>query len=150
MSTDGSFKTLAKYAPYRRVGDLVYMSGVTPVEHRTGLVIRDFADIPEQAAELIGRTGELSVDAKQGKILAQSWHVLHTIEETVTELGGSMDNVVKLVQYFRKLHTYPYYNRVRSLFFKNYLPVSTIVEVSDMLPSKEVLVEVEATLWLPQ
>jgi 2-iminobutanoate/2-iminopropanoate deaminase len=55
--------------------------------------------------------------------------------------------VVRLVQYFRDLRQYPAYNRVRGLFFPEPV-VSTVVEISRVLPSDQVLVEVEATLYL--
>jgi enamine deaminase RidA (YjgF/YER057c/UK114 family) len=61
-----------------------------------------------------------------------------------------MEDVVKLVQYFRHLPHYAFYNRVRGLFYPGEPPVSTVVEVSRFLPGDEVLVEVEATMYLPR
>ena len=58
-----------------------------------------------------------------------------------------MKDVFKLVQYFRDLLDYPAYNRVRALFCPEPI-VSTVVEVTRMLPSDEVLIEVEATASL--
>ena len=100
--------------------------------------------------ELLGATGEFSTDAKQGPILAQSWYVLESIRRTVASVGGQMSDVIKLVQYFRNLDHFPYYSRVRKLFYPDQPPVSTVVQVSEMLPDATVLIEVEATVWLPQ
>jgi enamine deaminase RidA (YjgF/YER057c/UK114 family) len=61
-----------------------------------------------------------------------------------------MADVIKLVQYFRDLDHFPYYSRVRKLFFPGEPPVSTVVEVSEMLPTAEILIEVEATAYLPR
>jgi 2-iminobutanoate/2-iminopropanoate deaminase len=58
-----------------------------------------------------------------------------------------MRDVFKLVQYFRDLRHYPAYNRIRTLFYPE-PAVSTVVEVSRMLPSDAVLIEVEATAYL--
>ena len=99
--------------------------------------------------ELLGATGEFSTDAKQGPILAQSWYVLESIRRTVASAGGQMSDVIKLVQYFRNLDHFPYYSRVRKLFYPDQPPVSTVVQVSEMLPDATVLIEVEATVWLP-
>jgi enamine deaminase RidA (YjgF/YER057c/UK114 family) len=66
------------------------------------------------------------------------------------EAGGSIDDVFKLVQYFRNLSDFPRYNNVRRMFFPDTPPVSTVVEVSAMMPSDEVIVEVEATAYLPE
>ena len=51
---------------------------------------------------------------------------------------------------FTDLRDYPLYNRVRRLFYPGEPPVSTVVEVSGMLPSREVIVEVEATAFIPR
>jgi enamine deaminase RidA (YjgF/YER057c/UK114 family) len=39
---------------------------------------------------------------------------------------------------------------VRKLFFPGQPPASTVVEVTGMLPTAEILVEVEATAWVPR
>ena len=117
---------MANYAAARRVGDFVFMSGVVAV------------------------VGQMSVDVFEAPIVAQSWFVLERIRELATEHGGTMADVVKLVQNFRHLHHYAPYNRVRGLFFPGTPPVSTVVEVARFLPSDDVLVEVEATLYRPQ
>jgi len=42
------------------------------------------------------------------------------------------------------------FNRVRGLFYPAEPPASTVVEVSRFLPGDSVVVEVEATLYLPR
>lgn len=143
-------KPLARYAAYRRAGDYIFLSGIIAVDAQAGKVIRGFADLPEPVCELLGRSGEMSVDVKQGPILAQSWYIFDKIEKTMQAAGGEMGDVFKLVQYFKDLRDFPLYNQVRKLFFPKEPPVSTVVEVSAMLPTAEVIVEVEATAYLPQ
>ncbi len=140
---------LARYAPYRRAGDFVFLSGIIAVDPATGLIVKGFGDIGDEAAALIGRTGEFSVDIKQGPILAQSWYVLDGIRRTVESVGGRMSDVQKLVQYFKNLDHFPYYSSVRKLFFPDVAPASTVVQVSAMLPTDDILIEVEATVYLP-
>ena len=142
-------KPLARYAPWRRAGDLVLLSGVIAVDPATGTIVRGYADIPAAARALLGETGEFSTDIREGPILAQSWWVLDRIRATVEAAGGQMADVVKLVQYFRDLDHFPHYSRVRKLFFPGEPPASTVVEVSAMLPTEDILVEVEATAWIP-
>lgn len=141
---------LARYAAWKRKGDFVFLSGIIAVDPARLMVVSGYDDIPEAAQQLIGRTGEMSVDVKEGPILAQSWWVLDRIRATIEDAGGSMTDVFKLVQYFRDLRDYPHYNRVRKLFFPDDPPVSTVVQVSAMLPDERVLVEVEATAYLPR
>lgn len=148
-SVPGVAQPLAQYAAYRRVGDFIFLSGVIAVDPAAALIVGGYADIPDAAATLLGRTGEFSTDFKEGPILAQSWYVLDRIRMTVEAAGGQMSDVFKLVQYFRNLDHFPHYSRVRKLFFTAAPPVSTVVEVSAMLPSAAVLIEVEATAYLP-
>lgn len=140
---------LARYSAWTRRGDFIFLSGVIAVDPAAGRIISGYADLPPDVADRIGRTGEFSVDAKDGLIIAQSWYVLDRIAATMDEAGGSMADVFKLVQYFRNLDHFPRYNTVRRMFFPDTPPVSTVVEVSAMMPAAEILVEVEATAWLP-
>ncbi|XAH23663.1 RidA family protein [Xylophilus sp. GW821-FHT01B05] len=143
-------KPLARYSAYRRVGDIVYLSGVIPVDPEAARIVRGYADIPPEAAERIGRTGEFSSDIKEGPILAQSWMVLDLIRQTVESAGGQMSDVFKLVQYFKNLDHFPLYSRVRRQFFPGEPPASTVVEVSGLMPTADVLIEVEATAHIPR
>ena len=142
-------KPLAKYAPYRRAGDFIFLSGVIAVEPTSGLIVKGFADIPPEVAQIIGQTGEFSSDIKQGPILAQSWFVLNKIKTTMESLGGDMADVFKLVQYFKNLDHFALYSSVRNRFFESSSPASTVVQVSEMLPTQDILIEVEATAYLP-
>ena len=135
---------LARYAAWKRVGDMVYMSGVIAVDPQAGRVIERFDDLPAPVRRELGETGELSVDIFQAPVLVQSWFVLDRIRQLAQEAGGSMDDVFKLVQYFTDLRDYPLYNRVRRMFYPGDPPVSTVVEVSGMLPSRAAFMRCKA------
>ena len=145
-------KPLANYLAAKRVGDLLYLSGVIAVDPATRKVVSAYEDLPATALQQLQTlgyaTGQMSVDALEAPAVAQSWFVLQRIEELVQAEGGQMRDVFKLVQYFRDLRHYPAYNRVRGLFCPEPV-VSTVVEVSRMLPSDAVLLEVEAIAYLP-
>lgn len=119
------------------------------IDAGAGRIVRGFADLPPAIGNIIGQTGEFSVDAEDGPILAQSWYVFDRIRATIEDAGGSMADVFKLMQYFRNLNDFPRYNTVQRRFFPDMPPVSTVVEVSAMMPSDEILIEVEATAFLP-
>ena len=140
---------LARYSAWRRQGDFIFLSGVIAVDPTAGRIIRGFSDLPPGIGPTIGQTGEFSVDAKDGPILAQSWYVLDRIRATLEDAGGAMSDVFKLVQYFKNLNDFPRYNTVRRMFFPGTPPVSTVVEVSAMMPSDDILIEVEATAYCP-
>jgi len=143
-------KPLARYAAWRRAGDYVFLSGIIAVDPARKMIVRGFDDIPPEAAASIGATGEFSTDFKQGPILAQSWYVLDRVRQTIEAAGGSMADVVKLMQFFTNLDHFPLYSRVRGQFFPGEPPVSTMVSVSKLMPSAEMLVKVEATAYLPR
>lgn len=147
-------KPMANYAAAKRVGDFVFMSGVVAVDPALRRAVSSYDDIPEHARTALQSvgyaTGQMSVDIFEAAIVAQSWFVLERIRQIAAEHGGTMDDVVKLVQYFRHLPYYAFYNRVRGIFYPGEPPVSTVVEVSRFLPGDEVLVEVEATMYLPR
>ena len=88
------------------------------VDPQAGKIVKGYSDIPREAAQQIGQTGEFSTDYKEGPILAQSWYVLNSIQRTVESAGGQMSDVFKLVQYFKNLDHFPLYSRVRKQFFQ--------------------------------
>ncbi|NML44522.1 RidA family protein [Ramlibacter sp. G-1-2-2] len=147
--TPATGQPLARYASWRRAGDLVLMSGVIAVDPASGVVLDRFDQVPESVRKELGQTGELSVDIFQAPALVQSWVVLDRIRQLAEEAGGGMEDVIKLVQYFTDLRDYPLYNRVRRMFYPDTPPASTVVEVSGMLPSRQVRIEVEATAYIP-
>lgn len=142
-------KPLARYSAWQRRGDFIFLSGVIAVDPGAGKIINGFGDLPAGIGTTIGETGEFSVDAKDGAILAQSWFVLDRIRATVEEAGGTMADVFKLVQYFTNLSDFPRYNTVRRMFFPDTPPVSTVVEVSALMPTDDIVIEIEATAYLP-
>ncbi len=146
-----SGQPLARYAASKRLGDTLYCSGVIAVDPLSGSVQQRYEQLPTHARAELQRigydTGQLSVDVFEAPIVVQSWVVLDRIRSLAHTEGASMAQVARLVQYFRDLRHYPAYNRVRNLFFAEPV-VSTVVEVSRMLPDDQVWVEVEATVFL--
>ncbi|RBW43581.1 RidA family protein [Psychromonas sp. B3M02] len=149
QQSTGKGAPLARYAATKRVGDFIFFSGVIAVDPKKRIIVQGFDDIPVEAANAIGRTGQFSADFKQQAILSQSWYVLDSIRQHIEQQGGQMSDVFKLVQYFKNLDHFPLFSQVRDQFFPDQPPISTIVEVSAMLPSEDILIEVEATAYLP-
>jgi enamine deaminase RidA (YjgF/YER057c/UK114 family) len=142
-------KPLSRYAPFRRAGDLVLFAGITAADPDRGIVIRGYADLPPELRSQAGETGEMSTDSKDGPITAQSWFVLDRLRSTVVAAGGTLNDVVKLTQYFRDLRDFPIYNEVRARFFRD-PPASTVVRVVELLPTRDVLLEVDAIAHIPE
>jgi enamine deaminase RidA (YjgF/YER057c/UK114 family) len=146
-------KPMANYASARRAGDFLFLSGVVAVDPARQAVLQSYDELPADALASLKRlgyvTGQMTVDIYEAPAVVQSWFVLDRIRQIAAEHGGTMDDVVKLVQYFRDLRHYPFYNRVRGLFYPGEPPASTVVEVSRFMPGDGALIEVEATIYLP-
>ena len=144
----GAGAPLARYAARRRAGDFIFLSGIIPVNPRPAPSSTAFRMCLSRCGSCWGDR-RIFNRCETGPDLAQSWYVPESIRRTVASAGGQMSDVIKLVQYFRNLDHFPYYSRVRKLFYPDQPPVSTVVQVSEMLPDATVLIEVEATVWLP-
>jgi len=70
--------------------------------------------------------------------------VLNALRQTVEAAGGTLDDVVKLTQYFRDLRdfsdSHPHPHHVLSG-----PPASTVVQVSELLPTPYITAAVDAT-----
>jgi enamine deaminase RidA (YjgF/YER057c/UK114 family) len=141
-------KPLSRYAPFRRAGDLVFFAGIIAADPTTMKIVGGYSDLPAEARRIAGETGEMSTDMKDGPIAAQSWWILNSLRLTVEAAGGTLNDVVKLTQYFRNLRDFPVYNRIRATFFVD-PPASTVVQVSELLPTSDSLLEVDATAYIP-
>lgn len=143
---------MANYAAARRAGDFLFVSGVVAVDPARKAIVSAYEDLPaharEQLREIGYDTGQMTVDLYEAPAVAQSWFVLDRIRAIAHEHGAQMHDAVKLVQYFRDLRHYPFYNRVRTLFYGDQPPASTVVEVARFMPSDAALIEVEATIHL--
>jgi enamine deaminase RidA (YjgF/YER057c/UK114 family) len=146
-------RPMANYAAAKRVGDFVFLSGVVAVDPARKAMVQSYDELPAEATEQLKSlgyvTGQMTVDIYEAPAVAQSWFILNRIRQIAREHGGDMQDAVKLVQYFRDLRHYPFYNRVRGLFYPGEPPVSTVVEVARFMPGDGALIEVEATLYLP-
>lgn len=142
-------RPLSRYAPFRRAGDLVLFAGITAADPERGIVIRGYTDLPPELRRQAGETGEMSTDLKDGPITAQSWFVFDRLRSTIAAAGGNLEDVVKLTQYFCNLRDFPIYNEVRAKFFRD-PPASTVVRVVELLPTPDILLEVEAVAHIPE
>ena len=124
---------LANYLAAKRVGNMLYLSGVIAVDPTVRKVVTSYDDLPEEARKQLHtlgyNTGQMSVDIFEAPAEAQSWFLLNRIKDIIEAMGGQMKDVFKLVQYFCDLRDYPAYNRVCALFCPE-PTVSTVVEVT--------------------
>lgn len=70
--------------------------------------------------------------------------VFEEIKDILKEAGASIDNVVKAVIYLKDINDFEVVSPIRAEYFKNSMPVSTMVEVGGFV-RKGSKIEIEVT-----
>lgn len=116
ISTDKAPAAIGPYSQAIEVNNMVYTSGVIPVNPATG-------EIPEGAG-------------------AQAEQAFSNLTNLVEAAGSSMDRVIKTTVFIKEMNDFGTINEVYERFFPAPFPARSCVEVA-RLP-KDVLLEIEA------
>ncbi len=113
-----------------------------PISHYTDAV---------SAGELLFISGVVPVDANgalvAGDVVAQAEQVFRLIGQVLSAAGGGASDVVKVTVYLLDIDDRPLINPVRQAFFGSARPASTLVEVSRLaVPGARLEVEAIASL----
>ena len=120
----GLSEPISHYTDAVRAGNLIFVSGVVPVDDDGGLVGGD--DVVAQARQVF---------ANMGRVLAAA--------------GAGFGDVVKVTVFLTDVDDRPAINPVRQEIFGTARPASTLVEVSRLaVPGAKI--EVEAVAVLPE
>lgn len=99
-----------------------------------------------------GRTiyvsGQVAFDAEgkvvgEGDIKAQTETVLEHVKTVVEEVGGGMEDIVKVTVFITNMGLYDQIHEVRRRYFEEPFPASSMVEVSALIDPR-LLIEIEA------
>lgn len=105
--------------------------------------------------EMIILAGQVPLDSKgnlvgQGDLGKQAEQVFLNIKNILSELGGTMDNVVKIGVFMTDVSQIQTFRDIRNKFVNiKTAPASTLVQVSKLFRD-DVLIEVEATAIIPK
>lgn len=117
------YKTRGSYSPAKKIdiGDsyLIFVSGVQAPKDDNHYVVTD--DVAEQT-----------------KLIFED------INKILNQAGASLDNVIKAVIYLTDMNDFDIVSSIRGKYFKNSMPVSTMVEVNGMT-RKGAKIEIEVT-----
>lgn len=116
ISTDKAPAAIGPYSQAIRVGEMLYTSGVIPVNPKTG-----------------GLPSGTDVQAEQA---------FSNLKNLIEEAGSSMDKVVKTTVFIKNMDDFAEINEIYAKYFTEPFPARSCVEVA-RLP-KDVLLEVEA------
>ena len=79
----------------------------------------------------------------EGDIRGQTRQIFENLEVIPAEAGGTLQDVVRTVQYFRSMPDHPGMQRVQDVYFDNNMPTSTSIVIA-MLCDPSQLIEIEA------
>jgi len=120
------YKSRGVYSPAKKIdlGDhyMIFVSGVQPPKDEVHSVVID--DIAEQ-----------------------THLVFKEIDSILHQCGASLDNVIKAVIYLTDMKDFDIVSPIRGEYFKNSMPVSTLVEVNRMTRDGA-KIEIEVTALL--
>jgi 2-iminobutanoate/2-iminopropanoate deaminase len=118
---EGLAEPLSHYTDAVRAGDLVFVSGIVPVDGE---------------GRLVG-----------GDVVAQATQVFETLRRVLAAAGAEPADVVKVTVFLTDIDDRPLINPVRQAFFGESRPASTLVEIS-RLAVDGAKIEVEAVAVL--
>ena len=125
---DDRAQALARYPHARRVGDLLFVSGVSS---------RRFDDT--HVGVTVHEDGRVEKDVR-----LQTEAVLENIRAILQAAGGDLDNVVDITTFLVDMRDFAGYNEVYNRYFeKETGPTRTTVAVSE-LPHPNLLIEMKA------
>jgi 2-iminobutanoate/2-iminopropanoate deaminase len=119
---DGLAEPLSHYTDAVRAGDLLFVSGIVPVDGEGRLVGGD-------------------------DVAAQATQVFETLGLVLAAAGATPADVVKVTVFLTDVDDRPLINPVRQAFFGEARPASTLVEISRLaVPGAKIEVEAVAVL----
>ena len=106
-----------------------------------------------KAGDTVYIAGQIALDAGgnllgKGDVEAQTHQVYANLQAILEELGGSLDDIVKLTTYLTHRGQLEAFRSVRNRFFSDAFPPNTLLFVSG-LAHPDYLVEIEAVAFLP-
>ncbi len=106
-----------------------------------------------KAGDTVYIAGQIALDVDgnlvgKGNIKAQTHQVYANLQTIIEELGGSLEDIVKLTTYLTDRSHLEAFRRVRNSFFRAPSPPNTLLFVSG-IAHPDYLVEIEAVAFLP-
>jgi enamine deaminase RidA (YjgF/YER057c/UK114 family) len=121
ISSGSPWEDVVGYSRALRVGNIIEVAGTTAMD----------GDI------LIGK----------GDVYEQTVFIFKKIEKALVEAGATLEDVVRTRMFITDISKWEAAGKAHGEFFKNIKPVSTMVEVSNLVNS-DLLIEIEVTAIL--
>lgn len=119
LSSDHAPEPVGNYPHAKRVGDLLFLSGIGPRKRGT-------KEIPGVTLDAQGEV--ISYD-----ILAQCQSVFENVEQVLVDSGASLDHLVDVTVFLTHMkEDFARYNEAYGKFFDKVRPTRTTVEISSL------------------
>lgn len=112
----------ASFSLYSRIGNLLFLSGQTPLDPETRQIPKTFSE--------------------------QAHLVLRNIQRILISAGSSLDHVLKTTVYLKSRAYHKEYDEIYRSYFTNGYPARATV-VAEMM-HEDFLIEIEAIAWVPE
>ena len=132
VMSPGAPEPVGPYPHARRVGNLLFLSGIGP---RT----RGSKEIP-------GTTRDASGKVVAHDIEAQCRAVFRNVRTVLEDAGSSWDRIVDVTVFLSDMDDFPVYNRIYAEHFADNQPARTTIEVSRLPTDIAIEVKVIATV----
>lgn len=129
----GRAQPLGKYPPFRRVGDFIYLSGIS-------------ARLPDGSIAGTTRHADGSVTRD---VAVQTRVVIENVRATLAEAGADLADCIDVLVFLTDMKDFPKYNSVYGEYFEAGGPTRTTVGVSE-LPRPDMVVEMKVVAYRPE
>ncbi len=141
----GLTKPTTHYTMATKSGPYVFLSGRAGINwQKNGDPVVSLDDLSPWKGQHI-MVGRLD---KEEPVFFQAWYCYEAIRKIVEQVGATLDDVVKTNIFLMNVDDLPWVERARNDFFKNSLPVETIIPISQCTMHKELVVEIEPIIVL--
>lgn len=133
LTVEGKAKPLGHYPHVKRVGDFIFVSGMSSRRADNSIV----------GAEKNPVTGLIQPD-----IEVQTREVLQNIRDVLNEVEAGLEDVIEICTYLVNMNDFGRYNQVYGEFFDVSGPTRTTVAVHQ-LPHPYLVIEIKAIAYKP-
>jgi enamine deaminase RidA (YjgF/YER057c/UK114 family) len=136
----GLTKPTTHYSMATKAGKYIFLSG------RAGINWQRNGDPVVSPEDLVPWNGQHIMVGRldqEKPVFLQSWYCYEAIRKIITEMGATMDNIVKTNIFLTDLADLPLVEWAHHFFFKNIFPAQTIIPISQATMHKQLVVEVE-------
>ncbi len=136
INTDNASKPLGSYPHARRVGNLLFLSGIGPRHPKTN-------SIPGLELDADGNILKYDIEAETHAVFAN-------VKAVLEASGSSWDRIVDVIVFLTNMKKdFPVYNKIYNEYFKEVQACRTTVEVKSLPTPIAIELKVIATLDQP-